>query len=322
MKIEVACKPKATTKAKGDLLEKLAKRLLEAQNYEVTEEIRIVGAELDLLCTHKVSGKQIYVECKAYKDPISAPVLRQLWGTVDSEEYDEGWLISTAELTKDAKGFIENWKKKSKEKAARLSFYDPKVVIKSLENASIITYPPKHKAQELVGKNELLGEWCLLLCEYGMYWCVYTLRGGAPYGVLVFNAENGVHIQDEDTLNNLSLLEATISTFDLHIGLAQPKMPDIAPLTKLPTVVEVQTGDSWDDYRPARPKDFVGRDSTQQAIFHQLYSAKSSSTTKIFAITGNSGLGKSSLIAKLRDKSRNIRNKRKLFVYADLLPVD
>lgn len=47
-----------------------------------------------------------------------------------------------------------------------------------------------------------------------------------------------------------------------------------------------------------------------------LNSAKENSGTRIFAITGNSGLGKSSLIAKLRDRSKNIRYKNKYFVYA------
>ena len=59
MKIEIACKNDESNKQKGDLLEKLSKKLLEAQGYTVIEEIRIVGAELDLLCKHKVSGKNI-----------------------------------------------------------------------------------------------------------------------------------------------------------------------------------------------------------------------------------------------------------------------
>ncbi|MEI8632932.1 hypothetical protein P4S72_14925 [Vibrio sp. PP-XX7] len=48
MRIDVACKKGSSNKAKGDLLEGLAKKLLLSQNYDVIEEIRIVGAELDL----------------------------------------------------------------------------------------------------------------------------------------------------------------------------------------------------------------------------------------------------------------------------------
>jgi len=82
--------------------------MLEAQNYLVTEEVRKTGSELDLLCEHKVSGKKIYVECKAYRDKkIDAPIIRQLFGTVVFENYSEGWLIGTSEFSKDAKGFCE-----------------------------------------------------------------------------------------------------------------------------------------------------------------------------------------------------------------------
>ncbi|WP_210525928.1 restriction endonuclease [Pantoea ananatis] len=316
MKIEVACKKGSSTKDKGDLLEKLAKRLLLSQNYEVIEEIRIVGAELDLLCRHKVNGKKIYVECKAQKDPISAPVLRQLWGTVDTEDFSEGWIISTSDFTKDAKGFVENWKVKPKEKAEKLSFYSPDVILGALQNASIICTPPFFSSSDNIANHHELGDWILLISEYGMYWCVYTLKGGAPYGVLVFNASNGKAIYDEDTIQNLSTLDSTVADYDLRVGLINEQAASNLTNKRLPLVVPVQIGESWDDYRPARPKDFVGRDITQKDILKFIGSSKENSGTRIFAITGNSGLGKSSLIAKLRDRSKNIRYKNKYFVYA------
>ncbi|MFL9778981.1 restriction endonuclease [Vibrio cyclitrophicus] len=214
MKIDVACKKGSSNKAKGDLLEGLAKKLLLAQNYDVIEEIRIVGAELDLLCKHRVNGKEIYVECKAQKDPIAAPILRQLWGTVDFEEYSEGWLISTSDFTKDAKGFVESWKSKPKDKSERLSFYYPSVIVEALKSSSIISEPPMFAAKEFIGDPEELGDWTLLLSEYGMYWCVYTLKGGAPHGVLIYNASSGKHIRDEETIQNLTTLNTTIADYD------------------------------------------------------------------------------------------------------------
>lgn len=316
MKIDVACKKGSSKKAKGDLLEKLAKKLLLAQNYDVIEEIRTVGAELDLLCKHRVNAKEIYVECKAQKDPISAPVLRQLWGTVDFEEYSEGWLISTSEFTKDAKGFVESWKGKSKEKSERLSFYQPLAIIEALKSSSIICDPPKSTAAQFLGNPEDLGDWTLLVSEFGMYWCVYTLKGGAPYGILIYSASSGKHIRDIDTIQNLATLDSTIADYDLNVGLNEETPTTQSIPKKLPPVVQVQIGESWDDYRPARPEDFVGRDATQKDILNFLGNSKENSGTKIFAITGNSGLGKSSLIAKLRDRSRNKRYKNKYFVYA------
>lgn len=316
MKIDVACKKGSTSKAKGDLLEGLAKKLLLAQNYDVIEEIRIVGAELDLLCKHKVNGKEIYVECKAQKDNISAPTLRQLWGTVEFEEYSEGWIISTSEFTKDAKGFVENWKSKPRDKSERLSFYQPSEIIEALKSSSIISAPPQIAAEQFVENPEEIGDWTLLLSEFGMYWCVYTLRGGTPYGVLVYSASSAKHIRDDDTIQNLSTLDSTIADYDLRVGIQEEK-PTLSNIPKkMPPVVQVQIGESWDDYRPSRPRDFVGRDATQKDILNFLELAKEQPGTRIFAITGNSGLGKSSLIAKLRDRSRNKHYKNKYFVYA------
>lgn len=178
MRIEVACKKTDTTKHKGDLLEALSKKLLEAQSYYVIEEIRFTGVELDLLCQHKINGKKIYVECKAIKENIGAPILRQLLGTVEFQNYSEGWLISTSDFGKEAKGFVETWKEKPLEMSSKLSFYTPELVITSLINASVITAPPKNKAAEFSNGSEFFGQWTLLITEYGMYWCVYTLKGG------------------------------------------------------------------------------------------------------------------------------------------------
>ncbi|HQR74073.1 MAG TPA: restriction endonuclease, partial [Sulfurovum sp.] len=101
MKIEVAIKDGDSPKQRGDLLEGLAKKLLEAQNYEVETEIRNTGMELDLLCKHKANNsKQIYVECKAYKESnkIQADVIKNIVGIKNIKNYTEVWLISTSEF--------------------------------------------------------------------------------------------------------------------------------------------------------------------------------------------------------------------------------
>lgn len=65
MQIEIAAKATEPNKTKGDLLEKLAKENLETQNFKILEQVRNTGAELDLLATHRVNGRKVYVECKA-----------------------------------------------------------------------------------------------------------------------------------------------------------------------------------------------------------------------------------------------------------------
>lgn len=144
MKIEVALKQPCSTKDRGDLLEALAEKLLAAQSYEVIKEIRLTGVELDLLCKHKISGKQIYVECKAYRDTkIDANILKNLAGTLYLKNYDEAWIISTGEYGKEAKGFVTEWKEKPKDQATRLSFYDSHTTVDTLINSGIIKRQPE-----------------------------------------------------------------------------------------------------------------------------------------------------------------------------------
>jgi hypothetical protein len=317
MKIEVACRAGESTKAKGDLLESLATDLLSAQSYKVIEEIRVTGAELDLLCRHEISGKEIYVECKAQTGNIGAPILRQLNGTVDAYDYAEGWLVSTAEFGKEAKGFVEMWKKKPAEKASKLSFYTPALIVQSLKKASVVCDPPVSEATEFTGSSEAVGEWTLVISPFGRFWAAYTLKGGAPHGVIFFAAKSGRRIKDIETLNNIATLESVLCDYDVSIGANSHTETKTATEITLPNVVEVQIGESWDDYRPARPQDFIGRDDTQKQILGFLEKARTTTdATRIFAITGNSGLGKSSLIAKVRDRTKNNHYKKKLFTFA------
>ncbi|HCE2702334.1 restriction endonuclease [Vibrio alginolyticus] len=319
MKIEVVCKKDEPQKVKGDLFENLASDLLSAQNYEVIQEMRVTGSELDLLCKHRVSQKEIYVECKAHRDKIGAPVISKLIGVVFANDYQEGWLVSTSEFGKDALGLAEKIASKRIEESSKYSFYTPEKVIHSLIVANVIARFPQEKAEEYAGIDNL-GSVTLLISEVGRYWCIYTLKGGSPSGVLVYSAKTGLQVTDNDTLTNISKLDSTLSKYDLFVGEVKETITNKMSLTKpqkLPAVVEVQIGDSWDDYRPARPKDFVGRDELQKNILSFLGSIRDKeSSTRIFAITGNSGLGKSSLIAKLRDRAKNKHYKNKYFVFA------
>lgn len=316
--IEIAVPNSASTTVKGDLLEELAKDLLQAQGYTVTTKLRITGAELDLLCNHKVNGKQIYVECKAYRSNIDAPTLRQLWGTVDCNEYSEGWLISTADFGKDARGFVHEWKKKSKEKSQRMSFYTPDVVLDSLESANVIVKDPKEKAIETFGDVDRIGASVLIVSPFGRHWAIFILNGGVADSALIYSAKTGNLVTDDAILKNFHTLDSSVNLCDLSVYKKYiAPSHQIASISEVTSVVEIQTGDSWDDYRPARPKDFIGRKEYLSEIFGFLSDIQAEiTTTRIFSITGNSGLGKSSLIAQLRQKSRNKRNQNKFYVFA------
>ena len=122
MKIEVATTSDTPAKEKGDLLESLASGLLKAQSYRVTTQVRVTASELDLLCEHTVSGKTIYVECKAHRESLSSNCLTNLLGTVTLKDYEEGWLISTAPSAKTQKDFWLSGKRNHKQSVPNSRF--------------------------------------------------------------------------------------------------------------------------------------------------------------------------------------------------------
>jgi hypothetical protein len=312
MNIEVATSTDATTKEKGDLLEQLAADFLKTQGYEIDTEVRVTASELDLLCKHKVNKRIVYVECKAYRETLSANILTQLLGTIDLNNYQEGWLISTGPLGKDAKGFQNVWENKPTNESQKLSIYTPGRVIEALISSKVIKEQPQVKALEILKNEDLLGTWTLLITPFGKFWAISCLSGGVPEGVLIFSASTGKLIDDHKLLKNIAKTDASIHNLNFEF-VATLKQLTLEPAS----VVEVQHGNSWVDYRPARPQDFVGRKEAQDNILNFLDEVRKKDTrTRVVAITGDSGMGKSSLITKLRERTQRQRPKNKFFIYA------
>ena len=313
-RIEVAAPQGAPSKEKGDLLERLAADLLKIQNYEVTNQVRLTGTELDLLCEHQVNRKTVYVECKAHREPISANVLTNLLGTLDFKDYQEGWLISTGPLGKEAKGFQHEWEKKRDGESEKLSIYTPERVIGALISAGMVEHPPHDSAFKIMGNKDRIGDPMLLITKYGVFWTIACLEGGVPVGVLVYYAKTGNLIEEQALLRNLAQTDTSQNELNFEYLLNLPKSDMESSLDR---VVEVEHGETWADYRPARPQDFVGREEVQKQVIHFLEEVRSGkSNTRVFAIKGDSGMGKSSLIAKLRFRIRNRHYRKKFFIYA------
>ena len=112
-------------------------------------------------------------------------------------------------------------------------------------------------------------------------------------------------ISDLDDVRNLAHLEESTAKF------SPPKW------AQLDTVAEIQEAEQWDDYRPVGSRFFVGRGEVRHKLYGFLQSAQTfSGGRRIFFIERKSGWGKSSLIAELRARSRNKRNKNWLYVLA------
>lgn len=313
MRIEVAVnRDVSSSTIKGNLLEDLSEKLLTAQSYDVESQIRLTATELDLLCTHRISGKKVYVECKAYRDKkIDANILKNLVGTLFLKGYDEAWIISTSEFGKDAKGLILEWK--DNKNAPRVSFYTPEKVIDTLLRAKVIGYPPTQLIDNNLSSHQI-GDWVLLITEYGDFWALTILSQGLPKYVSVFHTNSNIQV-DNATWRNIAQTDSSLANLE-YKDIELYKEHKIIE-SKTTSVVQVQIGDEWTDYRPSRPKDFVGRKKEISYLFKFFKKIRNQETdTRIFAITGNSGMGKSSLIAKIRNHAQNQSHKSNIFIYA------
>ncbi|MHB9015667.1 MAG: restriction endonuclease [Sulfurovum sp.] len=237
MKIEVAIKDGDSPKQRGDLLEGLAKKLLEAQNYEVETEIRNTGMELDLLCKHKANNsKQIYVECKAYKESnkIQADVIKNIVGIKNIKNYTEVWLISTSEFGKDAKGLKDEIE--SGNQAKDYTFYTPEKLIQALQtsNTAINVGIAKNRIEETLGSNKV-GNSTLIITEYGYFYLFEYLKDGVTKDVFVTYANNGNIVDEEKLLVNLKNTDTSYKDFQFKSNLQL--FPSHANIINSPTVL-------------------------------------------------------------------------------------
>jgi hypothetical protein len=315
--IEVAAPLETTTVDRGRLLAKFAGHFLETQNFQVTEEVRLTASEVDLLGIDKTTSEQIFVECKAHRTNLSSEVLQKLLGNVHFKNYNAGWLVSTSPLGKDAKGFHHEWQQRPPEERRRLHIYPPDLLIERLTLARIIL--PVSSLRFDTFRFKAGNEAFLLITPYGEFWALPVVdpSSGIQSAALLFHADSGTAVADQMTLDLVAKTDTSLS-LPWIIGTVHAQRTAATKLKgELESIVRVPMADHWADYRPARPEDFVGRETIQSNIFQFLDAVRAQSTpTRLIALKSPSGWGKSSSILKVASRATNTRNKGKYFVYA------
>ena len=226
MFIEFGLEKNATKKQKGDLLENLAKQVLENQFYNVEKEVRRTGMELDLLCVHKSNlNKKIYVECKAYgkNNLVQSDVIKQLVGTINIEDdINEGWLIATGELGKDAKGLRD--KIINQQNTSNIVIYTVDEIVELFVKSGVIfdykLIELKLKEHNIINnKNINIKEIGILITEFNYFYVVIIEENSSLKGVILFYAKNkDVEIVREmELLRQINELECFISKENLDI---------------------------------------------------------------------------------------------------------
>ena len=316
MRVEVVISEGKSSKDRGDLLESLGKIVLSAMQFIVTEEVSLTGMEVDLLAEHKNTGQRIYVECKAHRQPLQADIIFKLLGQVNFRNVAAGWILSTSDFSKDGKGTILEWNDKPPEERSKLAFYTPDNLIDLLISSNTICDPSKLSLDKLEVPKEAM----LLVTDLGYFWAFTILDKGTrmPSTVILCDAKSGSPISNANLVRDMSKTDSSLSGLNWAIA-DEFNKEEISQTIKdeIDAVVQVAHGDSWDDYRPARPKDFVGRDLVQREIFNFFDQTRTRQTsTRLMAIKSPSGMGKSSILLKLASTCRNRRNKNKYYMYA------
>ena len=314
--IEVAVPPETTTTERGRILERFARTFLETQNYRVQEEVRLTATEVDLLGTEKTTSERIFVECKAHRSTISSEVLQKLLGNVHFKGYSSGWLLSTFALGKDAKGFEDEWNQKLPAERRKLRIYPPDRLIERLVSARIVVDAASlqfDRDRFRVGNDAFL-----LLTKDEQYWALPVLDPtiGVRSAALLFSAQTGKRVSESSALDRIAKTDTSLAlpwiseAVDSQAGATSKLRAD------LESIVRVPVADHWADYRPARPEDFVGRETVQANVFQFFDSVRSRATsTRLIALKGPSGWGKSSSVLKIASRAANVRNKGKYFVF-------
>ncbi|MDO4246318.1 MAG: restriction endonuclease [Deinococcus sp.] len=284
-----------TTEQKGSFFEKVVSDLLRPMRYKVTERIRTTGVEIDLLALGEDDQRRILIECKAYRDNVAAEVISKLYGNVGLDDYDAGWLFSTSDLTKDARGRLLAIQG-DRAKNSKFSWFGPERIIEIMTSQNKIIDPAFIKIDQY---QEGSIRWTLLVCPSGSFWVAQFSEDGLPKYFRIYVGKSGEVLAEPEVdklrhylprLESLELLPVATTIRRLFVSDAQP------------TVAPVSYGISWKDLRPSRPEDFVGRDDTIFEIKSFIESVRDGTTnTRSFAISGPSGWGKSSLVVKVSD---------------------
>ena len=300
----------SSNKAQGNCFEELIRNVIETQRFEVVSNVRFTGMEIDLLAKHKDRNETAYIECKA-KEKVSSIEIRTFCFNTQHRRAKIGYFISTQEYQADAAGLIEEILEDTESRYGNLTFLGPAKIIEILVDANHI------KSLKDIKLSGVLTKRILAVTYFGNYY-VYIVKdnNALPTHYYIFKADTGEPISDKQTISKLEQEFIEIKTLESRI-LNQAGWNYTNRIINEDVIAEVQESEYWHDYRPASIEHFVGRSELLNNVFNFFDEVLSNKTQRrVFYLKGKSGWGKSSIIATIRGKARNIQQKNKYFVVA------
>lgn len=300
-----------TNTKKGVFFEKLCADILKKQSYEILNvEIRKTGMEIDIQAKHTPSGKTVYVECKFYNSKnIDAGIVDLCFAQATRAKIDRIALFSTANLGKDAQGAYETYREME---GCDYSFYGKQEILDALKVSGKV-----NDYESLDLDANITHATLLVHPELSFTWLFQEMNEGITSRVLAFNGNNIVNCKEIRTILDTQNVFESIPIYPFSTNVETDKKPVVQVQREV--VSGIIVADDIMDPKPCKPSDFVGRDAIQKDIWDFLDSVNNQKTdTRLMSIIGASGNGKSSLVACLSERFRNIKWKNKYYLY----PVD
>ncbi|QJX03024.1 ATP-binding protein [Alcanivorax sp. IO_7] len=164
-----------------------------------------------------------------------------------------------------------------------------------------------------ISSEELEVHKVILLYSFkGIFYVSITGVGTIPECFTVYNANDLSLVKEDGLIGEIREYIDELSGLEFSVPKREADFEKGPQREELDTVTQIQSSDSWDDYKPASLKYFVGRKRQKDKIFGFLNAARSNELPKrVFYIDGKSGWGKSSLMSDLRERCRNKHYKNK-----------
>ncbi len=298
----------------GTFLENVAGSLLKRQRYNVVERVRFTGMELDLIADHVDTSQRIFVECKFVHDPLSANVIDLIIGKAVRKNIETAYLFSTAPLGKEAKGVMDELKREQSLGAPKFAFVGPEDIAEMF----VDIYDAEPDLPEESKIASIASATLILTPQLPPFWVLEEHQNGIPQRAILQPVKDNVDLKIEE-INNLFEENSIYQGLELvYANLAKDaSYTEKSDIEEIVTLVPV--ADSLDDYRPCKPEHFVGRHDVQKNIWDFFELVRQNRTnTRILALSGPSGFGKSSVVLKLAERFRNQKWMNKLYLY----PID
>jgi len=305
---------------KGKFFEDEVGRILSKMRFKTTKRVQFTGMEIDILAKNRDTGQEAFVECKFWSKPFQSDTINNLLGKAYVKDVDIAYLFSTSEPGKEAKGLIEELKSRRGQDNLTFAFVGPEDLGQMYLDV-LGMKPINVELEEANLPRKSIGNVTLIVSPFQDFWAIEHVQDGIPNRLLLIPLKKGESIDsnsirkllDENELwlgleceNSLEFIKEQTGSVQIETQRGE----DIENISQIPVA------DGFDDYRPCRPIDFIGRKTLQKQIRDFLEDVRENNTeTRIISLVGQSGFGKSSLILKLSHKFRERRWKKRFYLY-------